>query len=92
MNTPNKYDRAVETIKNMTGDNSTIAIAETPSPNNQSESKSATMIADLENTNNQTDTNSAIMIAELQAYTTTADMPENLRKALPDIEELKKLL
>ncbi len=52
----------------MTDDNSTIAIAETQSPNNQSDSKSATMIADLENTNNQIDTNSAIMIAELQAY------------------------
>lgn len=25
-------------------------------------------------------------------YTTSADMPEKLRKALPDIEELKKLL
>ena len=25
-------------------------------------------------------------------YTTTSDMPEQLRKALPDIEELKKLL
>jgi hypothetical protein len=25
-------------------------------------------------------------------YTTSKDMPENLRKALPDIEELKKLL
>jgi hypothetical protein len=25
-------------------------------------------------------------------YTTSADMPENLRNALPDIEELKKLL
>ena len=25
-------------------------------------------------------------------YTTSADMPERLRKALPDIEELKKLL
>lgn len=25
-------------------------------------------------------------------YTTSKDMPEDLRKALPDIEELKKLL
>ena len=25
-------------------------------------------------------------------YTTSKDMPENLRKALPDIEELKKIL
>jgi len=25
-------------------------------------------------------------------YTTSADMPEKLRKALPDIEELKKIL
>ena len=44
--------------------------------------------------------NSAIMIAELKdckpmgvaTYKTTAEMPEELRKALPDIEELKKLL
>ena len=40
------------------------------------------------------------MIAEMQnnkpmgvaTYKTTAEMPEELRKALPDIEELKKLL
>ena len=45
-------------------------------------------------------TNSAIMIAKLKdckpmgvaTYKTTTEMPEELRKALPDIEELKKLL
>lgn len=62
--------------------------------------KSAITIADLQNSDNQTVDNSAIMIAELKddkpmgvaTYKTTAEMPEELRKALPDVEELKKLL
>ena len=83
MNTPNKYDRAIETIKNATDDNSTIAIAETQSPNNRSDSKSAITIADL------LDYNKPMGVA---TYTTTADMPENLRKALPDVEELRKVM
>ena len=57
-------------------------------------------IVDLQNNDNQAVINSAIMIVELKdckprgvaTYKTTAEMPEELRKALPDIEELKKLL
>ena len=57
-------------------------------------------IVDFQNNDNQAVINSAIMIAELKdckpmgvaTYKTTAEMPEELRKALPDIEELKKLL
>jgi hypothetical protein len=57
-------------------------------------------IAELQNNDNQLVDNSAIMIAELKdcmpmgvtTYKTTAEMPEELRKALPDIEELKKLM
>ena len=57
-------------------------------------------IVDLQNNDNQAIVNSTIMIAELKdckpigvaTYKTTAEMPEELRKALPDIEELKKLL
>ena len=58
-------------------------------------------IVDLQNNDNQAVVNSTIMIAELHdynkpmgvaTYKTTAEMPEELRKALPDIEELKKLL
>lgn len=61
---------------------------------------SAIAIADLQNNGNQAFVNSTIMIAEMQnnkpmgvaTYKTTAEMPEELRKAMPDIEELKKLL
>ena len=57
-------------------------------------------IADIQNNDNQVVVNSTIMIGELKdckpmgvaTYKTTAEMPEELRKALPDIEELKKLL
>ena len=57
-------------------------------------------IADFQNNDNQLVVNSAIMVAELKdckpidvaTYKTTSEMPEELRKALPDIEELKKLL
>ena len=57
-------------------------------------------IVDLQNNDNQSVANSPIMIAELKdckpmgvaTYKTTAEMPEELRKAMPDIEELKKLL
>ena len=57
-------------------------------------------IVDFQNNDNQAVINSAIMIAELKdckpmgvaTYKTTAEMPEELRKAMPDIEELKKLL
>lgn len=57
-------------------------------------------IVDLQNNDNQAVINSAIMIAELKdckpmgvaTYKTTAEMPVELRKALPDIEDLKKLL
>ena len=57
-------------------------------------------IVDFQNNDNQAVINSAIMIAELKdckpmgvaTYKTTAEMPEELRKALPDVEELKKLL
>ena len=57
-------------------------------------------IAKLQNNDNQVVINSPIMIGELKdckpmgvaTYKTTAEMPEELRKALPDIEELKKLL
>ena len=57
-------------------------------------------IGELQNNDNQSVVNSAILIAELKdckpmgvaTYKTTAEMPEELRKAMPDIEELKKLL
>ena len=57
-------------------------------------------IVDFQNNDNQAVVNSTIMIAEMQnnkpmcvaTYKTTAEMPEELRKAMPDIEELKKLL
>ncbi|MBR4147295.1 MAG: hypothetical protein IKU00_05320 [Bacteroidales bacterium] len=58
-------------------------------------------IVDFQNNDNQAVINSAIMIAELRdynkpigvsTYKTTAEMPEELRRAFPDIEELKKLL
>ena len=58
-------------------------------------------IADFQNNDNQAVVNSPIMIAELRdhnkpmgvaTYKTSDEMPEALRKAMPDIEELKKLL
>lgn len=57
-------------------------------------------IADFQNNDNQVVVNSTIMIGKLKdckpmgvaTYKTTAEMLEELRKALPDIEELKKLL
>ena len=57
-------------------------------------------IVDFQNNDNQVVVNSTIMIGELKdckpmgvaTYKTTAEMPEELRKAMPDIEELKKLL
>ena len=58
-------------------------------------------IVDFQNNDNQAVVNSAIMIAELRdynksmgvaTYKTSDEMPEALRKAMPDIEELKKLL
>lgn len=57
-------------------------------------------IADLQNNDNQAVINSTIMIAEMQnnkpmgvtTYRTSDELPETLRKAMPDIEELKKLL
>lgn len=58
-------------------------------------------IGDFQNNDNQVVENSAIMIAELRdynkpmgvaTYKTSDEMPEALRKAMPDIEELKKLL
>ena len=66
----------------------------------ESNTNSTIAIADFQNNDNQAVVNSAIMIAELKdgkpmgvaTYKTTAEMPEELRKALPDVEELKKLL
>lgn len=58
-------------------------------------------IVDFQNNDNQAVVNSAIMIAELRdynkpmgvaTYKTSDEMPEALRKTMPDIEELKKLL
>ena len=58
-------------------------------------------ISELQDAENQIDDNLAIAIAEIRdynkpmgvaTYKTSAEMPEELRKALPDIEELKKLL
>ena len=56
---------------------------------------STIVIADFQNNDNQLVVNSPIMIADLKdckpmsvvTYKTTAEMPEELRKALPDIEE-----
>lgn len=56
-------------------------------------------IANLQNDDNQAVVNSAIMIAELRdynksmgvaTYKTTAEMPEELQRALPDIEEIEE--
>ncbi len=86
MNKPKAYNKAVIPNSSVMTDelstNSPIAIVE------------------LQNNDNQSVVNSPIMIAELKdckpmgvtTYKTTAEMPEELRKALPDIEELKKLL
>lgn len=57
-------------------------------------------IADLQNNDNQAVINSIVMIAEMQnnkpmgvtTYRTSDELPETLRKAMPDIGELKKLL
>lgn len=87
MNQPVTYNKAV--------------IPNSPIMTDELNTNSTIATTDLQNNDNQAVTNSPIMIAELRdynkpmgvaTYKTTAEMPEEPRKALPDIEELKKLL
>ena len=86
MNRPETYNKAVIPNSSVMTD--------------ESNTNSAIAIAELQNNDNQAVVNSPIMIGELQnnkpmgvaTYKTTAKMPEKLRKAFPDVEDLKKLL
>ena len=72
--------------------NSTDAIVELQHSN------STDVSVELQKAENQIDINNSITISNINDFPIedffkpTADMPEKFRKALPDIEELKKLL